>query len=293
MLANIKHRTSYRYERSCLLDSQTVRLRPAGDCTPRVKDYSLSITPANHYLHWQRDIFGNTVARVVLPQRVTQFLLDAEFLVDLTPTNPFDFFVDDRCVEYPPDYGGLSRDVRAYFLQSEQAEIESFLSPLSRPKRAVDLLVDVNQFVSQQIQYEIRDEVGVQMVTETLDRRTGSCRDSAWLLVNTMRYLGFAARFVSGYLIQLEGDSESESIELHAWAQAFLPGAGWIGFDPTSGYLAAEGHIALCGAPTPEGAAPVIGGHEPCPVQFDTELTVERLAGDLPSHAGQHADFVQ
>src|SRR5271170_93861 len=251
ILVALNHRTRYRYDKLVSLGPQVIQLRPAPHCRTPILNYSLRIVPADHLLKWQLDAHYNHLARVLFPHKTNEFVVEVELVADLTPINPFDFFLEPGVENFPFDYApDLAKDLGPYrsvgqagprlkaFLQSDLGNGEA-----SETRGTIDYLVALNRRVRDEIGYVIRLDPGVQSCEQTLEKRTGSCRDSAWLLVEMLRHLGFAARFVSGYLIQLEDESapdapKADSAELHAWAEAFLPGAGWIGMDATSGLFA-------------------------------------------------------
>ncbi|HEV2274019.1 MAG TPA: transglutaminase family protein [Acidobacteriaceae bacterium] len=288
----LHHRTSYRYDKPVALGPQVVKLRPGPQCRTPILSYSLKIAPAQHFLHWQQDPHGNSMARVVFPEKIEEFVIDVDVAAEIAAFNPFDFFLEPGTEEYPFEYSqSLARDLQAYRSAPPAGPLlQRFLGAIGREKReTIGLLVDLNQRVSREIGYVARLDPGIQSCEETLARRTGSCRDSAWLLVQALRHLGIAARFVSGYLIQLaddpgagDGAHSTDSADLHAWAEAFLPGAGWIGLDPTSGLLAGEGHLPLASSPEALDAAPVGGTVEPAKVDFSYSLSIRRL-NEVPS----------
>jgi uncharacterized protein (DUF2126 family)/transglutaminase-like putative cysteine protease len=286
----LTHKTRYRYDRLVNLGPQIVRLRPAPHCRTPIVSYSLKITPKQHFLNWQQDPQSNYLARLVFPNPTREFVVEVDLVAEMAIINPFDFFLDKDAETFPFAYEpGLARDLRPY-LETEAAG-ELFIRFLEgidrRPRPTIDFLVAVNRMVQEHVGYVIRLEPGIQSCEETLGLRTGSCRDSAWLLVQLMRRLGLAARFVSGYLIQLAPDQKSLSgpsgpehdfTDLHAWTEVYLPGAGWIGLDPTSGLLAGEGHIPLACSPDAASAAPITGGVDPCEVDFAHEMQITRIA---------------
>ncbi len=292
----LQHLTRYRFDRAVNLSPHEIRLRPAAHCRTPVLSYSLRIEPAGHFLNWQQDPFGNWVARVVFPEKTEALSITVDLVADMTIINPFDFFIDEFAENYPFAYpDGLKRELGPY-LEAEPATplFAEWLARtkkefLDKPLRTIDMLVGINQRVQGDVGYIVRLETGVQTPEQTLDLKRGSCRDSAWLLVQAMRHFGLAARFASGYLIQLKADvsaldgpsgTDHDFTDLHAWAEVFIPGAGWIGLDPTSGLLAGEGHIPLACTAMPSSAAPVTGLTEVCETQFDFAMSVTRIHED-------------
>ena len=290
MQVALHHKTTYRYDRPVAVSPQIVRLRPAPHTRTRVPSYSLQVEPRPHFLNWQQDPFGNWQARVVFPDWVREMVVTVDLVAELAAFNPFDFFVEEDAERWPFAYEpALARDLQPY-LQTDAAgpRLRALVDSIPRtPRLTVELLVELNQRLQREVHYVIRFEPGVHTPEETLAAASGSCRDSAWLLVQCLRQLGIAARFVSGYLIQLRPDvrsldgpsgAESDFTDLHAWAEAFVPGAGWLGLDPTSGLLAAEGHIPLAATPEPRTAAPITGSVDECEVDFSHRMTVTRIA---------------
>ncbi|MCU0978435.1 MAG: transglutaminase family protein [Pirellulaceae bacterium] len=288
----LQHRTSYRYDRAVMLSPQIVRLRPAPHCRTVVTAYSLQVKPEEHFLNWQQDPFGNFLARLVFPKSTRCFELEVDVVAEMTTINPFDFFLESDAFEFPFRYADwLSEELRPYLKTLPVGQrLQAFLDHV--PRRAagtVDFLVDLNRYVHEAVRYIIRLEPGVQTCDQTLSLGSGSCRDSAWLLVQVLRNLGLAARFVSGYLIQLRPDvkplegpagTDHDFTDLHAWTEVYLPGAGWVGLDPTSGLLTGEGHLPLAATPDPSSAAPVTGAVDPCETTFHHEMSVRRIHED-------------
>src|SRR6185436_16865729 len=238
--ASLYHLTHYRYEKPVILGPQVVRLRPASHSRTRVISHSLKVSPGGHFVNHQQDPCGNWLARFVFPEPVSELKIEVDLVADMTVYNPFDFFVEPEAETWPFDYPEEIRPDLAIYRQAETAGplLQALLDSVERtPKNTVSFIVDLNARLQREIAYIIRMEPGVQQPEETLAAGKGSCRDSSWLLVQVLRHLGFAARFVSGYLIQLKPDlaaldgppgTKVDFTDLHAWCEVYLPGAGWI-----------------------------------------------------------------
>src|SRR5499427_9875454 len=285
----LHHKTTYLYDRLVSLSPQVIRLRPAPHCRTPVTAYSLKIDPKPHFLNWQQDPQSNFLARVVFPERVKHFSVTVDLVAEMTVINPFDFFLEPHAETFPFTYETWLDHELAPFreVSAPHPLVCEYLKTIgTASQRSINFLVNLNQRLQRDIRYLIRMEPGVQSSEQTLELRSGSCRDTAWLLVEILRHLGLAARFVSGYLIQLKPDVKSldgpsgtdrDFTDLHAWTEVYLPGAGWIGLDPTSGLLAGEGHIPLACTAEPSSAAPIEGAVDKSEVVFKHHMTVTRL----------------
>ena len=286
----LNHVTRYRYDRLVALGPQVVRLRPAPHCRTPIIGYSMRVEPANHFVNWQQDAFANYQARLVFPEPTREFQVTVDLVAEMSVYNPFDFFLEPEAEKFPFTYASaLAAELAPYLVRAAEPtpRFAAFVESIDRtPCGTVDFLVAINQRLADEIGYLIRMEPGVQTPEETLEKGSGSCRDTGWLLVETLRHLGLAARFVSGYLLQLAPDekaldgpsgTEVDFTDLHAWCEVYLPGAGWIGFDPTSGLLAGEGHIPVACTPQPGSAAPVAGALDECEVEFSHSMSIARV----------------
>ncbi|HEY1439132.1 MAG TPA: transglutaminase family protein, partial [Casimicrobiaceae bacterium] len=291
----LRHRTTYAFDRPVNVSPHEIRLRPAPHCRTPIVGYSLQIEPAQHFLNWQQDPYGNWVARLVFPERTSKLAILVDLVADMTVINPFDFFVEPYAENFPFVYAPALAKELIPFLETAPLGpllgewLKSFRASISPTESTVPMLVRLNQQLQDEIRYLVRMEPGIRTPDETLEQACGSCRDTGWLLVQILRHLGLAARFASGYLIQLVADIKSldgpagperDFTDLHAWGEVYLPGAGWVGFDPTSGLLAGEGHIPLACTADPGNAAPVIGATDVCNTQFDVAMSVTRMHED-------------
>ncbi|MEQ8819115.1 MAG: transglutaminase family protein [Sumerlaeia bacterium] len=288
----LTHRTTYRYDRPVSLSPHIVRLRPAPHCRTPILSHSLRLKPEKHFINWQQDPQSNFLARVVFPEKTRILELLVDVVADMTVINPFDFFLEDHAQHFPFRYEEWLADELRPFLRTLDLtpKFKKFVAEIPREKMVtVDWLVALNQVIQSRVKYTIRLEPGVQSPEETLTKGSGSCRDSAWLMVQALRQVGLASRFVSGYLIQLMPDVKplegpegppADFTDLHAWCEVYLPGAGWVGLDPTSGLFAGEGHIPLAATPDPQSASPISGAVDDCETEFEFHMEVRRILED-------------
>lgn len=291
---SLNHKTHYQFDRDVALSPHVVRLKPAPHTRIPIEAYSLNIEPKNYFINWQQDPFGNHIARIVFPEKADSLLIEVDLIAKLTMINPFDFFLDDYAKFYPFSYPyPLNEELQVYLKSSSKGPLfEAWLKESDLPSLPmIEYLSRLNQLVKEKINYVIRMEPGVQSCEETLQKGFGACRDLAWLLLETLRNRGLAARFVSGYLIQLKtggyltekgAELANDMTDLHAWTEVFIPGAGWIGMDPTSGFFASEGHIPLCCTPDPVSASPIVGCTDVCEVKFAFDMSIMHLDPMLP-----------
>jgi transglutaminase-like putative cysteine protease len=279
MKLTITYRAEYRYERCVSLSPHIVRLFPRDALQARVLKLDFATNPGGS-VHWRHDLFDNVVAQCFYPRDDDRLVyrLDAEIVAE--ERNPFGFLLDSRALQWPAEYTPREREVLAAFMVAEQTDLPSALRPMSGSE-TVNALVAMNQWIHTHIAYERREEGEAYAPDETLSLRRGACRDTAVLLAAALRMQGLAARLVSGFLWEGVGDPAERKADsaLHAWTEVFLPGAGWVGLDPSNGVLADHHYLAAAVGILPSDIAPVSGlyfGHEPVPGTLETSLHITR-----------------
>ena len=259
----INHLTTYQFASPVTLQPHRLLLRPREGHDVRIESSRLDISPA-HRVKWHRDVFDNSVAIVSFLETAQRLTIDSEAIIQHYEEAPLDFIVEDYAVRYPFEYRPEEQADLAPFQQpiypNQQPMLRDWLDSLGFAWGEVEtyvLLDRLNRTIASEFQYVVREEPGVQSPAQTLISHSGSCRDYATLLIETCRHLGLASRFVSGYshVPALEVDN----MATHAWAEVYLPGPGWKGFDPTKGELTGSQHIPVAVARHPEAVPPVAG----------------------------------
>ena len=259
----ILHRTYYSFSAAVRLEPHALRLRPREGYDLRIESSTLEITPVAT-LRWYRDVEDNAVAIATFDSPASQLSIESEIIIQQYNQNPFDFLVADYATDYPFVYIPEDRVVLSPYLNCAEhlagGPLTEWIADVWQPGEqllTLTVLQRLNAHIQQTLLYQIREEAGVQTPLETLSYGTGSCRDFAYLFMAAAQQLGLAARFVSGYLHA--PPSAANFGATHAWAEVYLPGAGWKGFDPSSGEIAGTNHIAVSVARLPESVPPVAG----------------------------------
>ncbi len=278
----IQHSTSYQYSEPVTLLPHKLMLRPRIGHDIQLVSSSLAITPSN-IVKWQRDIYGNSVAAVTFTEPATEMSIVSEVVITHYEAQPLNFLVDEKALMFPFYFDPSERvDLVPYqtlSFPSDSEDVRQWLQQFWSPGQVIEtyaLLDNINKEIVQNFAYQMREEPGVQRPAETLLKRSGSCRDFSTLFIEACRYFGFGARFVSGYLHC--PDTVSGHGSTHAWAEVYLPGAGWKGFDNTSGIVVGEEHIAVAVTRHPEDAPPISGSYKgetttPPTMQVKVEVT--------------------
>ncbi len=279
----ILHRTYYNFSGEVWLEPHSLRIRPKEGHELRIESSSLEIRPAAT-LRWHRDVEDNSVAIATFDKHTSQLAIESEVIIEQYNEAPLDFLVDDYATNYPFAYCAEDRAVLAPYLQTTKRlardPLVKWVASQWRPGELIQtyaLLQRLCVHINQSLAYQVREEPGVQTPTDTLSCGTGSCRDFATLFMEAARHLGLATRFVSGYLFA-EPSSDNYG-STHAWAEVFLPGAGWKGFDPTIGKIVGTDHIAVAVARLPESVPPIAGTFVGLPgASLDVGVWVTELA---------------
>jgi len=292
MKIRIRHRTTYNYNQPVSFGQHKIMVRPREGHDVHIESSVLEINPA-HTIRWMRDVNGNSIAKVDFTRSAAQLSFYSELVLQQYDVNPLDFILEESAVTYPFVYDPDSLPELTAFMTPlyprDAAVLREWLGQFWKPGNKIEtiaLLQNVNTHINKTFQYERRDELGVQTPAETLRKNSGSCRDFATLMLETCRCWGLAARFVSGYM-QCEA-TEAGGASTHAWTEVYLPGAGWKGFDPTSGIMTGAQHVTVAVSRNPENAAPITGSFQGLSNAFQgiqVDVTVVQIDRPLPPAA--------
>jgi len=284
MKIRIQHRTAYLYAEPVTLGPHRVMVRPREGHDLHIESSILTIRPA-HNVHWLRDVNGNSIALVDFTEPSQELMIYSELVLHHYDSDPLDFLVSPYAVHYPFVYDPWALPELTAFTHiifpADAERVRNWLGQFWQPGKLVEtvaLLSRLNAFIQKNFKYTRRDEFGVQSPAKTLALNSGSCRDFATLFIEACRSWGLAARFVSGYM--LCEATEAGGGSTHAWAEVYIPGAGWKGFDPTSGILTGSQHVAVAVSRHPEAATPIAGSFTGVPTAFlgiDVDVKVEQL----------------
>lgn len=279
MRYQITHQITYQYDRPVVLDMHRLQIRPRSDVTQTLHNFSLQIQPIPVQLSANVDLDGNTVLQAWFSEQPTaQFSVQAIAEVETWRTNPFDYWLEPGAATLPIDYpASLLLQLQPYLQGTTTGGLSGAIDPvamqlgqeiwLATQGNVVLFLSELNQRIYQSCRYEVRETGSAYPAGVTWTQKAGSCRDYAVLWMETCRAMGLATRFVSGYHANSEpepnkGASSSQDLHLHAWAEVYLPGAGWRGYDPAHGVAVADNYVALFAAPTPQDTAPIVGNRK-------------------------------
>jgi transglutaminase-like putative cysteine protease len=287
---HIHHTTIYRYQKAVKFGAHQLRIRPIEDHEKKIISFDLKIQPA-HRIRWAYDQFQNPVGYVEFTKASKELVVISDLKVELGETNPFDFILEPYCIQIPFIYSSSEfPDLIPYLTPLYPMEKEAILSwvkpflNFQGEAKTIDCLTAINRAIPKMMSYQARNETGTQTPAETLKSRSGACRDFAVLFMETARHLGIASRFVSGYIRNVQERNEKSpnlaAGAMHAWAQVYLPGAGWKDFDPTAGILTSNEHLRVAVGRTPEQTTPITGaylGTAKLDLGFEVDVQVSKI----------------
>jgi transglutaminase-like putative cysteine protease len=279
---HIQHRTHYRYASPVSFGSHRLMFRPRENHSMLLPEFNVTISPA-HRLHWIRDLYENNIGLLDLIEMSSDLVIESECIVQVTERNPFDFIIPSEAEEYPFSYdhevAAELAPLISVLYRRDEGRVREWLSPYWHPGKRVgtlEFLQSLTKGIYATIKYQRRERKGVQSPAETIECNSGSCRDFAALFIEACRCLGLAARFVSGYMYS---PTITGRMSMHGWAEVYLPGAGWIGFDPSWGILADSNYIPAAVTRHAEHAPPISGSYFGTPKEFlgtNVDLYVKR-----------------